>query len=479
VPYRIDLDNPCERAFNRLVELGALDIEPVDGGIAAIMPDGVDAAALPRDIAAHLKLTPARGRDDGSIWVVRPRAVRIGHLQIVPADWPDRANALRLVDSDAFGTGLHPTTALCLEALEEEVLAARPTTVLDVGTGSGILALAALHAGVPAAVAIDIDAEAVRVAARNARLNGLTSRLGLVQGGPAALSNAWPLVLANVLAAPLIDLAPTLARRVDRRGRLILSGIRTSLARDVERAYRRAGMQQVGAQSRDGWTALILHASWSAIIGKSQIRESGVVFHQAGAAGQRSIGELERHEHVIRHVILAVNVPTRRGGKSEARIEAGVSEHDHGAEAKRTAAPQALPDQRGTHAPPLTPRQHGDRSQPHDPENGLRRHRRRREHDVSDDVAALLGHQRHDGVRLLAQRVNEIRFRTRVERRQVDRTNPLPIARALVPDHRGGHAFAHSRRPANKPINVDRPPVPEAAVSTERIVWRCGYFLRR
>ena len=262
MPYRIDLYQPRDTAFDRLVELGALDIEPIDGGIAAIMPDSVDAAALARDIGAEARLTPARSRDDGSVWVVRPRAIQIGTHRIIPAEWPPHPGAVRLLDGDAFGTGLHTTTALCGEALDDELAAAIPMGVLDVGTGSGILALAALCAGVPWAIAIDLDADAVRVAAQNARLNGLTARLGLVQCGPDALTGAWPLVLANVLAAPLIEMAPMLSRRVQRSGRLIVSGIRTSLAREVEHAYRRAGMQPVRAQSRHGWTALIFSASW-------------------------------------------------------------------------------------------------------------------------------------------------------------------------------------------------------------------------
>jgi ribosomal protein L11 methyltransferase len=179
----------------------------------------------------------------------------------MPRDWPRQAGAVRLVDGDAFGTGLHATTVLCLEALDEELNAWHPASILDVGTGSGILALSALSAGVPRALALDIDEEAVRVAAENARLNGVASRLTLVRGGPEAINGLWPLVVANVLAAPLIKLARTLARRVSRGGRLVLSGVRSSVARDVERAYCHAGMRLVRADRRDGWCALTLHAS--------------------------------------------------------------------------------------------------------------------------------------------------------------------------------------------------------------------------
>jgi ribosomal protein L11 methyltransferase len=299
MPYRIDLRGAAADMFDRLVELGAIDIEDVEdvegvegvedvddhnrgsrggGSVAAIMPDGISADTVAHALGiaiGNVRVTPARGRDNESVWVLKARPVRAGRLLVVPADWPaDRpaegeaegeAGALRMVDGPAFGTGLHPTTALCLEALDDELGAwppEQPKRVLDIGTGSGVLALAALTWGVPRVVAVDIDADAVRVAAENARLNGLSSRLHLVHGGPEALSGFWPLVLANVLAAPLIEMAPILARRVGRSGRLVLSGIRSSLAPDVGQAYRHVGMRLVRSQLRDGWTALTFHGSW-------------------------------------------------------------------------------------------------------------------------------------------------------------------------------------------------------------------------
>jgi ribosomal protein L11 methyltransferase len=263
MPYRIDVPESSDAVLDRLVELGALDIDVIAGGIAAIMPDRVDAPTVAAAIGSgDLRVTPALSRDDGSVWVINLRPIRVGRLQIVPAGWPARERSLRMIDAPAFGTGLHPTTALCLEMLDDEIDASRPERVLDVGTGSGVLALAALCLGVPHAVAIDIDADAVSVAAENARLNDLRARIRLVRGGPDAISGSWPLVVANVLAAPLIEMAPALARRVGHDGRLILSGIRSSLSADVARTYERLAMRQVDARTRDGWTAVTLHASW-------------------------------------------------------------------------------------------------------------------------------------------------------------------------------------------------------------------------
>lgn len=265
MPYRVDLRKVGDGALDRLVELGALDVERSgQGGMAALMPDNVApeqvSVALGID-AEDISVTPAVGRDAGSIWVLSPRPISIGRLRIVPAH-TEAPDALKLLDGAAFGTGLHPTTALCLEALEEIVRIARPDAVLDVGTGSGVLALAALMMGVPRALAIDIDNEALRVASENARINAIDDRLQLICGGPEVVTGMWPLVLANVLPGALIEMAPALVRRIGLRGQLVLSGIPSSADRDVDQAYQRLGMRRVRATSRRGWIALVLQASW-------------------------------------------------------------------------------------------------------------------------------------------------------------------------------------------------------------------------
>jgi ribosomal protein L11 methylase PrmA len=264
VPYRVDLPCAGDEALDRLVELGAIDADlSHDGGIAALMPDSVTLEQIARTFGVcNVSIAPAAGRDAGSVWVLSPRAVRIGRLRIVPAGTEAEPDALRLVDAAAFGTGLHPTTALCLEALEMVVRIGPPDNVLDVGTGSGVLALGALMMGVPRALGVDIDDAALRVAAENARINGMEHRLRLARGGPEAVTGTWPVVVANVLAAPLMELAPALVRRVGHQGHLLLSGIPSSLEPDVGQAYGRLGMRRVRVTSRAGWVALVLQASW-------------------------------------------------------------------------------------------------------------------------------------------------------------------------------------------------------------------------
>jgi ribosomal protein L11 methyltransferase len=265
VPYRVLVSHGAhEQSLDRLVELGALDVElTADGGLAALLPDGVTPAQVAEVLGIEeITVTPAMARDAGSVWMLSPRPVHIGRLHIVPEHAEAAAGCLRLIDGPAFGSGFHPTTALCLEMLDEILQQRCPETMLDVGTGSGILALAALLLGVRQATGIDLDADALAFAARNAELNGLGDRLHLVHGGPDALAGTWPLVMANVLAAPLIEMAPLLVRRLGHHGELVLSGIPASLERDVTKACTRLGMARIRATARGGWVALLVRASW-------------------------------------------------------------------------------------------------------------------------------------------------------------------------------------------------------------------------
>jgi ribosomal protein L11 methyltransferase len=239
-------------------------VQPVTGGLAAILPDTVTPDAIADTLrVAHVAVSTAVGRDNGSVWLLSPHSLRIGSIVIAAANDPRSDDgALRLIDSTVFGSGHHPTTALCLEAIEEAHTHTSPDSILDVGTGSGILALAALKMGIPRATGLDTDAEALKAAAENARLNNLSDRLRLVPGGPEAVRDARPLVVANILAAPLMEMARDLVRCVGHSGSLILSGIPTSLELQVAKTYQRAGMRHVRSDIRRGWVALVLQASW-------------------------------------------------------------------------------------------------------------------------------------------------------------------------------------------------------------------------
>ena len=263
MPYRLDVPGGSLR-FEQLVDLGALDAELAeDGHVAALMPDSVRPEEVARALGTdRLAVSTALGRDADSVWVLNQRPIHVGRLRLVPADSAAEPASIRLLDTPAFGTGLHPTTTLCLEWLDETLERESFEAILDVGIGSGVLALAALTLGVPRAHGLDIDDEALRIAAENARLNRLDERLQLTRGGPEAVNGTWPLVVANVLAAPLIEMAPIVVRRLAHHGLLLMSGIPASAESDVALAYRRLGLHLPRVTSRGGWVALLFKATW-------------------------------------------------------------------------------------------------------------------------------------------------------------------------------------------------------------------------
>ena len=150
-------------------------------------------------------------------WCARPAQARI---------------AVRLDPGLAFGTGSHPTTRLCLAWLAEHLRPGR--TVLDYGCGSGILAIAAALLGAGDATGTDIDPQAIAASTANARANAVAARFVLPGDLPAGASD---IVVANILANPLVLLAPLLAMRVREAGRIALSGILDAQAADVAAAY--------------------------------------------------------------------------------------------------------------------------------------------------------------------------------------------------------------------------------------------------
>ncbi|MFZ7317381.1 50S ribosomal protein L11 methyltransferase [Avibacterium avium] len=135
----------------------------------------------------------------------------------------------------AFGTGTHPTTALCLEWLDSLDLNGK--TIIDFGCGSGILAIAALKLGAKSAIGIDIDPQAILASHNNAEQNGVSDCLQLFLAKDAPQDLQADVVVANILAGPLKELAPTISQLVKTQGKLGLSGILESQAQSVCEAY--------------------------------------------------------------------------------------------------------------------------------------------------------------------------------------------------------------------------------------------------
>lgn len=160
----------------------------------------------------------------------------------------------------AFGTGHHATTVGCLAAIERSLARRRPRRPLDLGTGTGVLAIAIARLAKVAVVASDIDPVAVRVAAGNARANGVGPWVRpFVATGMAdrrLARGGFDLVVANILARPLERLAPAIGRALSPRAVVVLSGLRVPDGRRVEAAYRRQGLVLTRRDARDGWLTL-------------------------------------------------------------------------------------------------------------------------------------------------------------------------------------------------------------------------------
>jgi ribosomal protein L11 methyltransferase len=190
------------------------------------------------------------------------RAFAVGRrLWIDPGEPSDAAPprgrvALRLPASRAFGTGHHASTRLALLALEEEALEGR--AVLDVGTGSGVLALAATALGARWAVGLDADPDAVLVARENVRRHPFGSRVGLYAGPLAAAAGSFDLVVANMLADELLPEAVRLQARAGRSGRILLSGLTREREPEVLRRLRGRRWKLAGRLSEGEWICLCL-----------------------------------------------------------------------------------------------------------------------------------------------------------------------------------------------------------------------------
>ncbi len=198
------------------------------------------------------------------------RPIEVGRRFLVCPSFVRRAGrgdrtVLRLRPGMAFGTGTHFTTASCLEMIEGILTRAGDPgalRVLDVGTGSGVLAIAALLLGASEAVGVDLDREALREARQNARLNRVADRFRTPPGplDPDA-TGRFPLVIANLVASTLVDLADPLARSLTPGGRLLVSGILRRQEAQVIEAFRSRGLTP-GAAMRDGtWVTIVLDSS--------------------------------------------------------------------------------------------------------------------------------------------------------------------------------------------------------------------------
>ncbi len=192
-------------------------------------------------------------------------AQRIGRRLLVRPPWSDEPGrpddvVIEMEPGIAFGTGDHPTTRACLEAAERLV---RPgARVLDLGCGSGILSIAAVKLGAATVWALDIDPFAVDAARANVERNGLGARIEVGEGSlgpltPPGLPVSFDLVLANIASAPLIELAPAIARALAPTGVAVASGVIDERADAVTAAFGAAGLRVRETVAEGDWRTFV------------------------------------------------------------------------------------------------------------------------------------------------------------------------------------------------------------------------------
>ncbi len=193
-------------------------------------------------------------------WKEHFHPIRIGQHFVIKPTWRDYQPAAEdvMIEIDpglAFGSGLHPTTQLCLELLENMPLTDQ--SVFDVGTGSGILAMAAWKLGARPILAVDNDDVAVRVAQENFTLNGVTAETAVGSAND-NMGQTWQIVIANIIAPVLTEILPDLAAAVSEGGQLILSGMLAEQEADMRAQVEALQLTVTNRHQIDDWVALVI-----------------------------------------------------------------------------------------------------------------------------------------------------------------------------------------------------------------------------
>lgn len=227
--------------------------------------EGEDAAGAAKGVVeaqftgARCSVEAAPEEDWSQSWKQHVRAVHVGRLWVGPP-WlsdsaPKEAERLVIEPKMAFGTGDHPTTSLCLEAVDAYLAAHPGADVLDVGTGTGVLAIAAKRLGASRVVGTDNDEVAVELAQENAELNG-TPEVTMSSAELTEVEGTFDLVVANILANTLVELAPLIEPKV--KDRLVLAGVLVPQREQVEAAYLARGLLSAGVKTVGEWIRIDL-----------------------------------------------------------------------------------------------------------------------------------------------------------------------------------------------------------------------------
>lgn len=230
---------------------------PMEG--LAFLQERLTAAGIPYEAERNA----VREDDWANNWKQYFKPCPIGEKLLIVPSWEEDAGlqvkygdrAHLIIDPGmAFGSGQHETTRLCMELIENHITP--ESNVLDVGTGSGILAIAALLLGAKSAVGVDIDALSVKIAAENAALNGVASGFKVKQGDLAReITGKYRLITANIVADIIIQLIPDAVKLLAEDGTFIVSGIIEERAQDVLKALAGFGLSVADSRQDRGWCA--------------------------------------------------------------------------------------------------------------------------------------------------------------------------------------------------------------------------------
>ena len=229
-----------------------------DENPAEILPlfrERLDAAGIPYELTT----AGVEQEDWQNAWKKYYHAMDIGkRLAIVPG-WEEYETDRTVITMDpgmAFGTGTHETTSLCLEVLDERVRGGE--RVLDIGTGSGILAIAALRLGAACAEGVDIDPMCVRTAGENALRNGVQDRFTVLVGDFSdKASGVYNIITANIVAAAILSLAPHVPALMAPGAVFVASGIIDTRKEEVLAGLRDAGLDPFEVREKRGWVCIV------------------------------------------------------------------------------------------------------------------------------------------------------------------------------------------------------------------------------
>ena len=222
-------------------------------------------AQHPGLIISEPVLSEVRSEDWSNSWKVNFKPLRVGKRLLIVPSW-EEANqkpddiVLHLDPGMAFGTGGHETTRLCLELLEkimDRLPSGKKASVLDLGTGSGILAMAAVKLGAEPVHAVDIDPLAVEVAKENLAINHLADKVECSTTPLESMTTDFDIILANILAEELVRLAPQIINRLAVGGKLVLSGILAEKEDFVRSGFARHPVKFIETCSDGEWVALL------------------------------------------------------------------------------------------------------------------------------------------------------------------------------------------------------------------------------